>query len=131
MNYETFNDETPQAQGVDQEEENRKLVQARNQIIGMMDMDQPVILSRSNSQVSVSSQVARERDDLIKQLVIMGVNPDVAKLAAVKVEYRSLEAALDYIFGKSSNGLFSHDYLEGPKDACYLCQEPADRHNRR
>lgn len=97
----------------------------------MMDMDEPAILSRSHSRASVSSRVARERDDLIKQLVIMGVNPDVAKLAAVKVEYRSLEAALDYIFAKGHNQLFTHDYVQGPRDVCYLCQEPSDKHNRR
>ena len=61
-------------------------MQARNLIVVQMNNDplanmtpSPLgIISRSNSVRSVSSQVIREREDIVKQLIIMGVNMDVA-----------------------------------------------------
>ena len=84
-------------------------------------------LSRSHSRASVTSEVARDRETFITQLIIMGINPDAARLAAAKVEYRSVEAALDYIFGRGElDRLLNHEYVDGPGNLCYLCQEPAD-----
>lgn len=54
---------------------------------------------------------------------------DVAQLAATKVNYRSAEDALDYLFSKGEvDGLFNHDYIEGLNQACYLCHEPKESH---
>jgi hypothetical protein len=73
----------------------------------------------------LQSDLRRQREELIRQLVVMGVNLDVAELAAKKVKYQSPEAALDYIFNKDEReNVFNHDYVEGLGQVCYLCHEP-------
>jgi hypothetical protein len=77
------------------------------------------MLRRNNS----SNAEQRQQDDLVKQLaMIMDINLDVAQYAASKVQYRSIEEAIEYLVEKD-NGLFRHEFFPFTNKKCFLCKE--------
>ncbi len=42
---------------------------------------------------------------------MMGYDMDVAEYAALKVDFRSVEAVIEFL-SKGENGLFMHDFVE-------------------
>ena len=51
----------------------------------------------SSSQQRRGSVPEKQGEDMIKQVVMMGFEYDVVQFAAVKVQYRSVEAIVDYL----------------------------------
>ena len=63
-----------------QEEDEKKLEDAINEL--------PIL---SKKATSVSPAVQRQRDEMIKTVIMMGFNSEAVEYAAAKVEYSSLE----------------------------------------
>lgn len=63
-----------------QEEDEKKLDEAINAM--------PILSKKASS---VSPAIQRQRDEMIKTVIMMGFNPEVVEYAAAKVEYSSLE----------------------------------------
>lgn len=69
------------------------------------------------------------KKDLINRVCMMGFDLDVAEFAAVKVNYQSVEAAIEYLVGRNdTDGKFVHEFVEAKEAKCYLCKEPASEH---
>ncbi len=58
---------------------------------------------------------------------MMGFDMDVVEYAAVKVDYRSLEAIIEFL-SKGDDGFYVHDFVEMQSELCYLCKEVRDVH---
>ena len=57
----------------------------------------------------------------------MGSDMDVVEYAAVKVQYRSVEAIIDFL-SKGEDGFYQHAFVEIQAELCYLCKETRDVH---
>ena len=65
----------------------------------------------------------RIREDLIKQIVILGFNRDVAEFGAGKVNFRSVEEAIGYLTDKDDmTGKYVHEYIPFKNDLCFICE---------
>ncbi len=60
---------------------------------------------------------------MIKTVIMMGFNPEVVEYAAAKVEYQNLERIIEYLTEQDMNGLFTHDFVKGQGELCFLCLE--------
>jgi hypothetical protein len=78
---------------------------------------------RSNS---VDSTVQRKRDELVKQVIMMGFNADIVEYAARKVDYTGVEQVIGYLTDRDDNSnLLLHDFVNFNDGKCFLCQQDA------
>ncbi|CDW86144.1 ibr domain containing protein [Stylonychia lemnae] len=89
------------------------------------------VLEKKNSDIqrrdSVSSQQQKAREDMIKQVVMMGFDMDVVEYAELHVENLTVQGLLDYLT-KDDRGYYGHDFVETHGMVCYLCKEDASHH---
>jgi hypothetical protein len=60
----------------------------------------------------MTSEQAEKNNEFITKIVFMGFDMDVAEFAAIKVNYRAIEEALDYLVGRDNEGYYIHDFIE-------------------
>lgn len=61
---------------------------------------------------------------------MMGFDMDVAEYAGVKVNYRSLEAIIEFL-SKGDDGLYGHEFVEMQSELCYVCKEVRSVHRNK
>eukprot|EP00347_Sterkiella_histriomuscorum_P010756 403375042 len=114
---------------------NDKLFQAKSQIMQEIIQDeenkqnqnnqQQLQLNKQSSQQSNSN--SNVQDEMVKKIVMMGFDMDIVQYAAVKVQYQSVEAILEFLT-KDNDGLYQHDFVEMHGQLCYICQEDISQH---
>lgn len=63
--------------------------------------------------------------------MIMDINFDIAQYTALKVQYRSIEEAIEYLVDKDDKGLFRHEFAPLNDQKCLLCNEDMLLHKQK
>ena len=59
---------------------------------------------------------------------MMGFNPEAVEYAAAKVDYQSVDRVIDYITEQDTLGRYTHEFVKGQGDLCFLCLDVVGNH---
>ena len=59
---------------------------------------------------------------------MMGFNPEAVEYAAAKVDYQDVERVIEYLTEKDIQDRFTHEFVKGQGDLCFLCFDVVGNH---